>query len=369
MTEATTDLWTYQRNKSTSYTQWFWFYAGASPNTTYTDNFWSGIYDGIGACNIAISKASKVPFKTEEARNAKVAEAHFLRAVYYFNAVEQFGGVTVLTEPTTEKNYHPERTEPMKIYEDIILPDLEFAAQWLPVGNDATTTTPTRKAAIGFLAKAYLQTIEYDASKKYASKALEYAKMLIEDAEKGGVKYNAHLYASYDDVFKESNNYNNKEALWKHRWFSGSGSHGSSSGNYRLNRNDEYFLCNLFNFGAITDTQDFRLSWEGGPSGLFMPTQHLLSLYVQEDGTLDPRFHESFTTEWKANTAYTWDQGTVNRFDRESSVEGKQIGVGELAVKFIMPQDEDYASEVTDKLEKGYLVVDYKDVYDDVKRM
>ena len=32
---------------------------------------------------------------------------------------------------------------------------------------------------------------------------------------------NAHLYASYDDVFKESNNYNNKEALWKHRWFSG----------------------------------------------------------------------------------------------------------------------------------------------------
>lgn len=58
--------------------------------------------------------------------------------------------MTVLTEPTTEKNYHPERTEPMKIYEDIILPDLEFAAKWLPIGNDATTTTPTRKAAIGF---------------------------------------------------------------------------------------------------------------------------------------------------------------------------------------------------------------------------
>ena len=98
MTEATTDLWTYQRNKSTSYTQWFWFYAGASPNTTYTDNFWSGIYDGIGACNIAISKVDKVPFKTEEARNAKVAEAHFLRAVYYFNAggLHHFGGGKVV---------------------------------------------------------------------------------------------------------------------------------------------------------------------------------------------------------------------------------------------------------------------------------
>ena len=289
-------------------------------------------------------------------------------AVYYFNAVEQFGGVTVLTEPTTEKNYHPERTEPMKIYEDIILPDLEFAAKWLPIGNDATTTTPTRKAAIGFLAKAYLQTIEYDTSKKYATKALEYAKMLIDDAEAGGAKYNTHLYASYVDVFKESNNYENKEALWKHRWFSGNGSHGSSSGNYRLNRNDEYFLCNVFNFGAITDTQEFRLAWEGGPNGLFMPTQHLLSLYVQEDGTLDPRFHESFTTEWKANTAYTWDKGTVNRFDRESNVEGKKIEVGQLAIKFIMPQDENYAEESAKKLEKDYLVVDYKDVYDDAKK-
>ena len=102
--------------------------------------------------------------------------------------------------------------------------------------------------------------------------------------------------------------------------------------------------------------------------GLFMPTQHLLSLYVQEDGTLDPRFHESFTTEWKANTAYTWDKGTVNRFDRESNVEGKKIEVGQLAIKFIMPQDENYAEESAKKLEKDYLVVDYKDVYDDAKK-
>lgn len=368
MTEASTDLWTYQANKSTSYAHWFWYYAGASPNMTYTDNFWSGTYDGIGACNIAITKADMVPFKTEEARNAKVAEARFLRAVYYFNAVEQFGGITVITEPVYDKNYHPERTDVMKIYEDIILPDLEFAAEWLPIGDDATTTTPPRKAAIGFLAKAYLQTIEYDASKKYAPKALEYAKILIDDAEAGGAKYNTHLYASYADVFKESNNYQNKEALWKHRWYAGGDVHGSSSGNYRLNRNDEYFLCNVFNFGAITDTQAFRLSWEGGPNGLFMPTQHLLSLYVQEDGTLDPRFHESFTTEWKANTAYKWDSGTVNKYDRENSVVGKEIQVGDLAIKFIMPQDEDYVTEKANKLKSNYLIVDYKDIYNDVAK-
>ena len=46
LTEGDSDLWTYQANQSTSYTQWFWFFAGASPNTTYTNNWWNGTYDG-----------------------------------------------------------------------------------------------------------------------------------------------------------------------------------------------------------------------------------------------------------------------------------------------------------------------------------
>ena len=368
MTEATSDLWTYQANRSSSYREWFWFYAGTSPNTTYTANFWVGTYDGIGSCNLAIQQADKVPFKTEAERNAKVAEARFLRAVYYFNAVEQFGGITVLTEPTTAIDYRPERTAPMEIYETVILPDLEFAAEWLPIGDHSTTTTPTRKAAIGFLAKAYLQTVQYDASKKYAEKALTTAKMIVDDANAGGGRYNAVLYDTFAEIFAESNNWQNKEALWKHRWYAGSDVHGSSSGNYRLNRNDEYFLCNVFNFGAMTDKQDFRITWEGSPNGLFMPTQHLLSLFVQADGTLDPRFHQSFTTEWKANTAYSWDEATAKKFDRETSVIGEQISVGDLAIKFIMPQDPEYATESAEKFNQKHLVVDYKDIYNDATK-
>ena len=33
LTEGDTDLWTYKANQSTSYTEWFWFFAGTSPNT------------------------------------------------------------------------------------------------------------------------------------------------------------------------------------------------------------------------------------------------------------------------------------------------------------------------------------------------
>lgn len=368
LTEGDTDLWTYQANKSSSYTQWFWFFAGASPNTTYTNNWWNGTYDGIGSCNNAIALADRPPYATEEERNAAVAEAHFMRAIYYFNAVEQFGGVTVITEPATSINFSPDRTDPLTVYKEVIIPDLEFAYEWLPVGDYNTTTRPTKKAALGFLAKACLQTVEYDDSKEYAAKALEYAKMLIQDAEAGGPMYNAFMYSTYDEVFDEANNWGNKEALWKHRWYAGDDGHGSSNGNYKLNRNNEYFYCKVTNFGSRVDNQETRLLWGGNQPGIFMPTQHLLNLYVQDDGSLDPRFHKSFQTEWNANQAYTWDEGAVNKYDKDASVLGSSLAEGDLAIKIIMPQDDDYASEAAEKLSKPYLVIDYRDVYNDTKK-
>lgn len=368
LTEADSDLWTYQRNQSTSWTQWFWYFAGAAPNTTYTNNWWNGTYDGIGSCNAAIFYADKAPFKTEADRNKKVAEARFLRAIYYFNAVEQFGALTMITEPAQSINFKPEKTNPLTIYEKVIIPDLEFAIEWLEVGNYATTTTPTKKSALAYLAKACLQTVEYDSSKKYAADALKYAKMLIDDAEAGGSKYNAYMYSNYEDVFKESNNWDNKEAMWKHRWYAGADGHGSSNGNWKLNRNHEYFNCNVYQFGAITETQNYLLTYEGAQSGLFMPTQHLLSLFVQSDGTLDPRFKVSFTTEWKSNINYKWDETTAKKYDREASVVGQEIKSGDLAIKIIMPQDANYAEDSANKLKKSYLVIDYKDVYNDSEK-
>lgn len=364
LTEGDTDLWTYKANQSTSYTQWFWFFAGTSPNTTYTNNWWNGTYDGIGSCNEAIALADNPPYSTEAERNAKVAEAHFLRAIYYFNAVEQFGGVTMLTEPETTVNYSPVRTDPMTIYKEVIIPDLEFAAEWLPTGTYATTTTPTKKSALGFLAKACLQTYEYG-STEYLQEALDTALKLIADCESGGTKYNTYMYPAYSDVFMESNNWENKEALWKHRWYAGADGHGSSNGNYKLNRNDECFLCDINKFGAREDNQETRLTWEGSISGRFMPTQHLLSLFVQDDGTLDPRFHETFTTEWNANKDYTWDKSAVNMYDKNESVTGHLLSKGDLAIKFILPQDKDYLAEKQKEHESGYLLVDYNDVYSD----
>lgn len=364
--EADTDLWTYRANQSGSYDYLFKFYAGASPNTTYTNNIWNAGYDGIGACNLAISTVDNPGFTTE-VRNAKLAVARFLRAIYYYNLVEMFGGVVMLTEPSTTVDYSPERTEPLTIYREVIIPDLQYAAENLEVGDHTTLTRPTKKAALGFLAKACLQTYQYDTT-EFLQTGMDAAQALINDCEGGGAAYNTYMYDNFADVFAEENNMENKEALWKHNLYAGSDNYGSSNGNYRLNRNNEYFLCALSRFGAREDNQEARISWEGGIEGTFMPTQHLLSLFAQDDGTLDPRFHQCFTTEWDANREYSWTTGDANNYDKDASMVGETINVGDKAIKFVMPQDDDYATEIANKATSNYLLIDYTDVYDDASK-
>ncbi len=370
LTEGDTDLWTYVGNQSNTYTQWFWYFGGGSPTLDYMASWWNAAYDGIGSCNLVITLAHLAPYSESEL-NYRLAQARFMRAYYYFMAVQQWGGVTLTTEPPSGAlGFEPERASQQQIYEEIIFPDLLFALEHLEKGTDALNTIPTKKAALGLLAKAYLQTLEWDSSKKYVAEALKYAEMLINDAEAGGATYGAYLYPTYDEVFAQANNQANKEALWKHRWYAGPDGHGSSNGNQNLNRNHEFFYCRYTDFGARVDIQESRITWGGNQPGIFMPSQHLLNLFVQSDGSLDPRFHKSFQTEWSANQDYTWDQGTVEKYDRDNSVVGKALKkeTSDLAIKFIMPQDANYAVESANKLSRSYLVIDYKDVYDDTKK-
>ena len=371
LSEAETDLWTSAANFVTNQQNYFWYMGGAM-NTTYTAGFWNCAYDGIGACNTAIDMAKYNKSFSAEKLNSFVAEARMMRAVYYFNIVEQFGGVVMITSTGGENiTYSPKRTDPLTIYNEVIIPDLEFAAENLQIGDDGSTTAPTRKAAIGFLAKAYLQKVRWDSDKNTCyQKALEAAKKLIADCESGGSQYNTHMYSNIDDVFAEANNYRNKEALWKQRWAVDGKSQSGSTGLANLNRNDERFNCWLSHFGARQNLGEDHQNWEGSKEGDFMPTQHLLSLFVQEDGTLDPRFHKWFTTEWNCNreSGYEWTESDCKIYGKDASMKGKKISKGELAIKIVMPQDADYAEEVAKAATSNYLLVDYKKLYSDSQK-
>ena len=61
-----------------------------------------------------------------------------------------------------------------------------------------------------------------------------------------------------------------------------------------------------------------------------------------------------------ANKNYEWDESSKNNFGKEDAIVGKKINIGDLAIKIVMPQDADYATEVSKKATANYLVVDYK---------
>lgn len=374
ITEAETDLWTTPRNMDNTNQQYFWFYAGGAPNTTYTLSFLYSLYDGIGSCNKVLQYIDVPPYNTEAERNAKAAEAHFMRAVYYYHAVEQFGGATIVTEKNTgidQSVYTPAKSSPKEVYDKIIIPDLLYAVEWLPTGDYSAITRPTKKSAIGFLAKAYLQATRWgNDNTEYYTNALKYAKMLIDDWENnGGSTYKTYMYSNYSDIFSDAENYNNKEALWKHAYYSSSAYNGSSNGAYVLNQNHTLFRCQVTQFPARENNATAYVTWEGSANGSFMPTQHLLSLFVNSDGTLDPRFNKIFQNEWKANKGFTWTKDYANKYDKdEASVVGAPIAVGDEAIDFIMPQDPDYAAKKAAKYTSKSLIIDYADVYDDVNK-
>lgn len=362
--EGGTDIWTNQKNSATSNIAYFKYGGISNIPTTQFAGVWNACYDGIGYCNAAIKYAAVAPFPNDAARNAVVAQAYFMRAMYYYNLVEQFGGVTAPTEPAANFDTHPPRVAPLEIYKTIIIPDLEFAAQWLPVSN--TVTQPSRKSALGLLARAYLQTVEYDDTKAYASKALATAKLLITDCESGGTQYGAFMYPTFDDVFAEANNLANKESLWSHRFVIG----GVSNSAWIMNQNNELFYCVVTDFGAMQFTGTDYTTWGRRSGGMFMPTQYLLNLYVQADGTMDPRYHKSFQTQWTSNkTSYTWSDANLATYDRSAAVTNTTtVANGDLAIDFIFPKDPGYATKKTTKLDQKYLVVDYADVYDDATK-
>lgn len=119
------------------------------------DRWWAAVYQGIRNANIAITYIPTVPMD-DALRTRYVAEARFLRALFYFDMVRAWGGVPLVTVPDPPLNMT--RATSDEVYTQIIS-DLTFAAQNLPerdayAGSDIGRAT--KGAAKAYLAKAYL---------------------------------------------------------------------------------------------------------------------------------------------------------------------------------------------------------------------
>jgi starch-binding outer membrane protein, SusD/RagB family len=127
-------------------------------------NLWNTSYSGISRANIAIEQISQMneeQISAEEKANY-LGQAHFLRALFYFNIAVYYEDAPLITEyQSLEEAYVPKNT-----YAEIttkVVEDLEFAIENLPE-QQATSLFgyATKGAAIGLLARVQLYNQIYD---------------------------------------------------------------------------------------------------------------------------------------------------------------------------------------------------------------
>ncbi len=213
--------------------------------------------------------------------------------------------------------------------------------------------------------KAYLTTKEYGCS-DYLQAAKNLADELIRDCEAGGANLDTYMYSSYEEVFADANNQNNKESMFS---IACSSQYGSVN-KWQNNLNWMEFYCNTYYFPAIEKTEDGIKQWGGNPEGEFMPSKYLLDLYVEADNTLDPRYFASFKTAWVANKNFTWSEDKITEMDRTNNITtATSLKAGDDAIRIIRPEEAGYETLKAQKLSAPYMIVDIEDLYDDNGRV
>ena len=133
----------------------------ATSNNGIVLNVWNGHYLGISRANKAIEVLSASTALDATTRNRLLGEAHFLRGLFYFNLVRAFGDVVKVTRvpAPSELNSDEFQTKaPSDTIYQVIIDDLQFAIDNLPLKGDASTVAgrANKGAAESYLAKVYL---------------------------------------------------------------------------------------------------------------------------------------------------------------------------------------------------------------------
>ncbi|GAB4000258.1 RagB/SusD family nutrient uptake outer membrane protein [Spirosoma daeguense] len=134
-----------------------------SDNVAYS-NFWNLSYNGVTRCNKLLAELDRtgVSWSKMSFKDRCAGEALFLRALYYFNLVRQFGGVPLVLTPIASLDaVGVKRSTEQQVY-DAIIADLKQAATHFAKASDvAENGRANETAALALLGKVYLTRANY----------------------------------------------------------------------------------------------------------------------------------------------------------------------------------------------------------------
>ena len=161
---------------------------------------WTESYRGVYRCNQVLNNVPKIDFGSDAALKARLlGEAHFVRALYYWNLVTLWGRVPLITEAVVASSREPQGT--VQQGWDFILADLVAAEAMLPTsytGNDIGRAT--KGAAQTLMGKVYMQ------QRKWSDAQAQFQKVIASGTY--------GLVPNYEDNFNVAGE-NNRESIFE----------------------------------------------------------------------------------------------------------------------------------------------------------
>ncbi len=255
---------------------------------------WAGYYILVARANQALANVPNVPNVDEALRSRLIGQAHFLRALAYFNMTNIFERVPLILEvPAGQEAFYPSNQDvTQEMIYDQVQADLEAAIDLLPVSYLAVTGPDngqvgraTKGAALALLGKLHLYRKDYTA-------AADYFKQVIDLNEYSLNPNYANLFTGDDAIEKTDP----ERIFW---------AEFTTSSNSDLNWGGDPNV-NWRQFIAITPTYSVADFFD------FYPTNFLYNEMREEltiDGKLDPRYHATILS-YEPDEGYTTAYGT-----------------------------------------------------------
>lgn len=166
---------------------------------------WYELYVGVNTCNFILSQIDDSPVDNTPFLLKRKAEVSFLRAHYYWQIVETWGGVYLSTEPTTEATHEAQRSTVEEFYE-VIFNDLNTALTiFEQLETEGTQNLYHDYGRIdkaiteAFLARMYLYKEDYVNAEAYANRVID--------------NYGFSFISSWEELWGLEN-YVNSEVIW-----------------------------------------------------------------------------------------------------------------------------------------------------------
>ena len=237
------------------------------------ETFWQKSYVGIARANTVLDYIDDVSDIDEGQRDQFIGEARFLRAFYYYNLVQQFGGVPLeLTSVTSPTDAQSEGRASREEVFNVIVEDLIIANDNLPVVGNANGGRATSGAAKTMLAKAFMAQGNFSEAIDVLRDINEY-NLLV-----GGPSI-------YREIF-DPNNADNSEIIFSVQYLGSEEGLGSTF---------------LYQFAPNTSgnivTGDPQMPTLGAAHGWNQPTQDMIAAYEEGDWRKEASLQTGFTDE------------------------------------------------------------------------